>query len=281
MRLIKFPLSSFLILFVFVVTPFASASAEVVEGIVAVVDDSIIMRSELDQRMIDLGVTTQNVQAVSQVLRFMVEAIVVEKSYAAMGFPPVTPEQIMEFAARANLGYEDARNLIMRQALMNMMVSSRVVITDRMIENYYADHGEYSGEESLKLKQLVIMNDVEKAREVGQLLAEGQDFDEVALAKADHLFGGGTDIGWVAVTDLAPATRSALAEATAGDTVGPIAVNEYYFFFRVEVREVTGQQAIEDVRDEIISILEERYRQEAFEHWLSTIMADHFIGVYL
>jgi hypothetical protein len=35
------------------------------------------------------------------------------------------------------------------------------------------------------------------------------------------------------------------------------------------------------VRDEIIEALQEKYRKEAFDHWLGMIMADHYIGVYL
>ena len=60
-----------------------------IDGIVAVVDNRIILDSDLRRKMDELGAPLDSREAERQVLELMVEDIVIEKIYKSFGMPPV------------------------------------------------------------------------------------------------------------------------------------------------------------------------------------------------
>ena len=112
-------------------------------------------------------------------------------------------------------------------------------------------------------------------------LASGKRFEDVAASHSDLLVDGSPDIGWVAVKDMAKEVRDALENAKKGDIAGPVQAGDAILIFEVVEQGSSGGKPLEEVRDEIIEALQEKYRKEAFDHWLGMIMADHYIGVYL
>ncbi|MBN2297655.1 MAG: peptidyl-prolyl cis-trans isomerase [Deltaproteobacteria bacterium] len=267
-----------LVVFLLIAT---TAPAEKIEGIVAVVDETIIMISDLRERMDELGAPLYNKAAERQVLELMVETIVVEKVYRSLGFPEVDLDEAEQYAQRTGVSVKDAVSLIMKSTLMDMMVRSRVVITENMIQEYYDGHDEYTGRLSVRLKQILVKGDELKARQALEALNEGRDFDEVAGEFSSILISGSADIGWVAIEDLSESISEAITTAGPGDIVGPLAMNDYYAIFEVMEKGLSGNKSIDDVRDEILSKLESKYQQEAFQHWLDKMMSEYFIGVYI
>ena len=63
--------------------------------------------------------------------------------------------------------------------------------------------------------------------------------------------------------------------------MGPLSLNGNLLIYQVLERGTAGGKPLEDVRSKIVETLQETYREEAFEHWLKMIMAEHFIGIYL
>jgi len=255
--------------------------ADKIEGIVAVVDESIIMISDLRQRMEELGAPQYNKAAERQVLDLMVENIVVEKIYRSLGFPAVNMEEAEQYARQTGVGIEDAVSLTMKSTLMDLMVRSRVVITENMILDYFNNNPEYTGRQSVRLKQILIRDDEEKAYQALSVIHEGRDFDDVAREYSSILVSSSADIGWVAMDDLSESISDAVSSAEPGDIVGPIAMNDFYALFQVVEKGMSGHKDIEDVRDDIFYRLENRYQQEAFQHWLNKMMSEYFIGVYI
>ncbi len=259
----------------------APAPAEKIEGIVAVVDETIIMISDLKERMDELGAPGFNRAAQRQVLDLMVENIVVEKIYRSLGFPEVNRAEAEEYAVQTGVSVKDAVALIMKSSLMEMMVKSRVVITENMIQDYYDSHDEYTGRESVHLKQILIKGDEERALQALAALDEGGGFDEVARTFSDVLVSGSADIGWVPIEGLSETIGEAVAKAQPGEVVGPIFMNDFYAIFEVMEMGVSGKKSLEEVRQEIAGKLETKYQQEAFQHWLDKMMSEYFIGVYI
>lgn len=267
-----------LLLFLFVANP---AQADRIEGIVAVVDDTIIMESDLGKRMAELGAPKESMSAKRQVLELMVENIVVKKIYKSLGFPPVDQKEAQEYARKTGVKVEDAGFLIMKSTLMDIMVRSRVVITENMIQNYFDKNDEYSGRESVHLKQILIKNDPAKARQALDDIQGGRDFDEVAGEVSDILLSGSPDIGWVAVEDLSDNIRDAVVGAEPGETIGPIAMNDYHAIFEFVEKGLFGNKNLEEVYPEITDTLQTKYQKEAFRHWLEKMMSEYFIGMYI
>lgn len=257
------------------------AHADIIDGIVAVVDDQVIMYSDLQKKMYELGAREYTDSAARQVLQLMVEDLIVTKAYRAMGLPPVDSTQAEEVAKKAGVDVASARSLIMKSTLMDIMVKSRVVVTESMLRDYYQNQKQYEGRESVHVKQIFIRNDAAKAKKALEELHKGTPFDEVASRHSDVLVSGSPDIGWVAVGDLATEARKGLETAKPGELVGPVTLGDNILIYQVVERGVAGGKPIEEVRPELMDTLQERYRKEAFDHWLKMILADHYVGIFL
>jgi parvulin-like peptidyl-prolyl isomerase len=169
----------------------------------------------------------------------------------------------------------------MKSNIMELMVRSRVVITEAMIKDFYEATPQYKGVPSVHLKQILIENDDDRASRAMKILKAGGDFDEVARAASDILVGGSPDIGWVPLDQLAPEVKSVLDGVAAGRLAGPVRIGDKILIFQVVERGVTGGKPLEEVRDAIVETLRDRYREDAFRHWMSTVLAEYYIGVYL
>lgn len=254
---------------------------QMIDGVVAVVDDTVIMYSDVIQKMKDLGAERFDRSGVRQTLQMMVEDAVVAKVYRRMGLPPVDDRQAQEVAREMGVDPASAKNYIMKSNIMDLMVKSRVVITEAMIRDYYDSRDDYKGVSSVHLKQILIEGDEAKAARVMEELSKGRSFDEVAREASDVLVNGSCDIGWVALDHLAPEVRRALDGAGEGEIRGPVAMDGRFLVFQLMERGVTGRRSLEEVRDEIVKTLEEKYRADAFRHWLDTTLEQYYIGIYL
>jgi parvulin-like peptidyl-prolyl isomerase len=259
----------------------SSAPAEMIDGVVAVVDDTVIMYSDVLRRMERLKVEQLDRATMRQVLQMMIEDAVVAKVYNRMGLPPVEDTQAQRVSGEMGVDLADAKNFIMKSNIMELMVRSRVVITEAMIKDFYEATPQYKGVPSVHLKQILIENDDDRASRAMKILKAGGDFDEVARAASDILVGGSPDIGWVPLDQLAPEVKSVLDGVAAGRLAGPVRIGDKILIFQVVERGVTGGKPLEEVRDAIVETLRDRYREDAFRHWMSTVLAEYYIGVYL
>ena len=257
------------------------AQGEMIDGIVAVVDDKIIMHSDLVKKMQELGAQEYESSAAGQVLQIMVEDVIVDKIYRSMGLPRVELRQAEEVAKGMNVDIVSAQSLIKRNSLMEMMVKSRIVVTESMIKDYYDSHKAYAGSESLHLKQILIKKDAEKANKALEDLRKAIPIEEVSKVYSDFTAGDNPDIGWIAIKDLANEARTSLAAGKPLDIVGPITLGENILIYQIIERGVSGGKPIDEARDEIVETLQDKFRNEAFEHWLKMIMGDHYIGIYM
>lgn len=257
------------------------AAGEMIDGIVAVVDDTIIMASDLHERMESLGAPAYDLDTQRQVLDLMVEDIVVKKIYESLGLPPVADEEASELSEQSGMSISDARSYIRKAALMDLMVRSRVVVTENMVRSYYESQPQYQGKESVHLNQILMQGSPERLEYALEELDQGAAFEEVAKRYSDVLVSGSPDIGWVAVEDLSPEVRSALEAVQPGDVVGPLDMNGYQALYELLERGTHGGTSFEEVRDEITAELQRKYQVEAFDHWLEKMMSEYFIGIYI
>jgi parvulin-like peptidyl-prolyl isomerase len=258
------------------------AHAEMIDGIVAVVDDKVIMHSDLVKKMHDLGAKNYEASTAEQVLQLMVEDAIVDKVYHSLGLPQVELGRAEDAAKSMNIDVASAQSMIKKTTIMDMMVRSRVVVTETMVQDYYDSHPkEYSGAESLHLKQILIKNDPVKADKAITDIHSGRPFDEAAKDYAEKTAGSNPDIGWIRIDELASEARKVLETAKPGDIVGPVSLDENILIYQVLERGVSGGKPIDEVRSEIVETLQTKHQKEAFDHWLKMIMADHFVGIYM
>jgi hypothetical protein len=257
------------------------AHADMIEGIVAVVDNSVIMYSDLVKKMDALGAKSHDQATARQVLQLMVEDMLIKKVYRAMSLPEVDLKQAEEVSKSMKIDVESAKTFIMKSTLMEIMVKSRVVVTEAMIHTYYENNKQYAGKDSIHLKQILINKDSAKAEQALQEIRKGESFDDAAKKYSDVLASGSADIGWVSLNDLAEEAHKVLEPAKPGDIVGPVTLGNKILIYQAVERGVAGGRPFEEVRDEIVDTLQVKYRNEAFEHWLKMVMAEHYIGIFI
>lgn len=258
-----------------------NARAEMIDGIAAVVEDTVIMYSDVIKKMKDLGAEQFDRASVRQVLQMMVEDAVVEKVYRRLGLPPVEKAQVERVSREMAVDTSSARSFIMKSNLMELMVKSRVVITETMIREFYENSGQYRGVESVHLRQILVEKDEDKASRAVEALGSGRPFEDVALEFSDVLLNGSPDIGWVAVDHLAPEVRKAVDAAREGGVAGPVRVDGRILIYQVVERGLKGEKTLDEVRGEIVETLEAKYRDEAFRHWIESVQAQYYVGIYL
>lgn len=258
------------------------ARADMIDGIVAVVDDSVIMYSDLIRKMEELGSRDHNTENTRKVLQLMVEETLIKKVYRSMNLPSVDPKQAEEAAKSMGTGRESATVYIMRSTLMEYMVRSRVVVTDSMVQTYFESNRKYAGKDSIHLKQILIgNNDREKAEEAVMAIRKGKHFDVAVLEYSVNKNLDAADIGWISMSDLAEPAAKALEKAKPGDVVGPVALGDNFLIYEIVEKGLAGGKPIDEVRGEILDTLQEKARNEAFEHWLKMIMSEHYIGIFI
>ncbi len=257
------------------------ACARMIDGIVAVVDNRIIMGSDLHRKMVELGVPVNNKTAERQVLDLMVEDIIIAKIYTSMGYPPVSESEARAYAERAKIPIDTARGFIMKSTIMDMMVRSRVVVTPNMIKNHYETSPKYRGRDSLRFKQILVKNDEIKMMQLAEEIRLGTPFDEAAKNYADAAPAGSVDIGWLAVEDLSPEIKDHLTETKPGTVIGPVKINsDTQALYLIVEKNVKGAADFEEVKEDISKDLIKKYQQEAFDHMIRKMMTQYFIGIY-
>lgn len=252
--------------------------AAVLEGTMAKVDDNVILFSQLRARMLQMKLDPSDSAAEKQVLGQLVRERIIMQSYREFGFPAPSVEQVDALVKQSGATNEEAAAYLMQQRLMEYMVGSRVVVTDKMIKDYYDSHSDYCGQDSVKLRQ-IICSDEDKAKEAHKALKKGKDFD--ATAKLYAKDASLCDAGWIGLADLVPEAAAALKKAHKGSFVGPIKLRDSYIVYAVDDFGKAGGRTLEDSHDEIAKLLEQQYQQAAFEYWYTTTMAQRYVGVFM
>ena len=174
----------------FAATATASAASEVIDRIVAVVNEDIILLSELQDRMkayaqrirkqgFDLEKERKMLFKVREdVLKNMIDEKLTDQEIKRNGIKvddaqidatierikkanAFTDEDLRRFLERENMTMEQYRDRIREQALrtrlVNYEVKSKIVITDEEVQNYYDSHPEeYGGKVSYHLRNILI-----------------------------------------------------------------------------------------------------------------------------
>ena len=165
------------------------AAGEVVDRIVAIVNDDVITLSELNetfdpyQKKIEASLTGQEKERMltegkTTILKPLIDSKLIEQEAKKSGLT-VKDDEVMGFVKEVlkgrNMqmseliqalnkdgltfeGYkQELREQMMRQRLIRKEIRSKIVITDDEIGDYYRQHrDEYEGKEAVRLKQILI-----------------------------------------------------------------------------------------------------------------------------
>ena len=232
-KLIKIVIAS-----LFIVIACISAHAEVIDRVIAIVNDDIITLKDFEAFVkIERKVTKytsideyfRNLQ-MKQRLEAFIEGILIKQQAKKLGVVVTDQEvagfiesiqkqnlisdvELKEQLRKDNVTYEQFREGIklnlLRTRLLMRVVSTEVSITENSLKSYYDSHQDYFKDEEFHIQQIFISGqhkDIrERADKAYKQLTAGTPFAEVARNLSDDPSAQqGGDIGFVKRSDLLP-----------------------------------------------------------------------------
>lgn len=282
--------------------------AEIVDRIVAVVNDDIILLSELNQefqpyadrirksgyspskeremiekvrtdilkRLIDQVLTDQEIERT----RILVSEKEVDQAFerfkAANNLTDETLERALAEQGRTLESYRlRIKEQILRTRLVNREVKSKIVITKADIRAYYDAHADrYAGAMKYHLRNLM-MRISPDTTESEKRVVEKRMNDILTKLKAGQTFDKsgtiGTDLGWIESSKLSPQLRTALNAMTPGEFTPVLDTDQgFQIFFVQDITTIPGK-SFEDASGEIETELYDEVVNGKFESWLDNL----------
>ncbi len=242
---------------------------EVIDRVVAVVNDDFITLSELRETSLSLDPTSAQPVDERTVLNQMVESKLFEQEAKRRGITVsedeldasieqvrarynLTEEQMEEVLKKQNLTPESFREQWRMQTLGNKLLESqlrnKIVVTDEEVKEYYEQNygaidyssvvQEESGEE-VEIAHILISPEtpdaVGKAQEIAQKAKSGDDFASLAREYSDDSFtaGKGGNLGTFKRGDLIEQLEVAVERTPEGKVTGPIESPAGYHIIKV------------------------------------------------
>lgn len=187
---------------------------------------------------------------------------------------------------------EDLKREILKHKLVDRNVKSRVVVSDKEVEDFYRQQTEGSGSAGQVRLRAVFLRVPENASqaqedEVRRLANElqvrvnrGTDFGEVARKYSQ---GPGADqggeLGLVSPADLLPAMREALAQLKPGQISPVFKVPGAYVFMKLEDKGAAVSGLNPQLKEQIRNKLEQETLDKRFREWLRELRSKAYVKV--
>lgn len=300
---------------IFLFTLPAAGTAEVVDRIVAIVNDDIItlielnkairpyaqkiesagytgekkakilfkLRTDMLSRMVDRKLTDQEVRKLRlTVTDKEVDAAIERLKQAQM----MTQEDLDKALEQDGMDFaqyrEKIREEILRPKLINYSVKSKVIVTDGEISDYYKAHAaDYAGVREYHLFNILVTQenllDTLRTR-----LADGDDFKALAreFSEAPNA-GDGGDLGVFRMETLSDQLKAAIAGLGMGEHTDVIPTDQGYQIFFLESILAPQGQTLDQVKDEIARKLYDEIVEEKFGSWLDSLREKSYIKTML
>ncbi|KJR99159.1 MAG: hypothetical protein VR65_17170 [Desulfobulbaceae bacterium BRH_c16a] len=317
-------------LFLFIFLLPCNGTAELIDKVVAVVNDEVITLSEVEEEAArayqSLGkelsgdeLLTSLAEAREATLDAMIDRRLINQR-AKLYNATVTEEEInnayentrsrlsldpVEFRkklADSGLTEELYRKQLKDQILQSKLVSydvrAKVVVTEKMIQEYYENHYSPKAEQgSYYLLQMGFTwnpdsDNPEKlaaakeetrkrAERVLDMVRSGEDFKTLAKKFSDlPSAADGGDIGILHLDDMATAMRTAISPLNPGELTDIIETSDGFQFFKLlsgEEKTIASSSAFEAVKEEIREKLYEDKMRAAYSDWVKKLKEDAFI----
>ena len=292
-----------------------AAGAEVVDRIVAIVNNEIITQVQLNKALIPYiakiesgaGSDKQKKEAIESLARKMLHQMIdrsLASQEAAKYHIQVTDEDldktIEHFKKQHGLDEESFENAlkgegmteqdyrdrvrqdILQSRLINRAVRSKVIITDSEITAYYEEHRkEYAGVEKYELRNILV-RDQNTMEEVKNKLEQKIPFK--VLAEEYSIAPNGKEGGYLGIFDISnfsEAIKSELAPLKKGEHTHVVQIDQGFQVLYVEDIVQDGGKTLEQAREEIQGILYKQEEEKKFTNWLETLKENAHVKIML
>ncbi len=289
---------------------------EVVDRIVAIVNDDIVTLSQLDaaaapyRKNIEASQESLDrkkeimAQMYAQVLNQLVESSLVTQEAKRMGIAvdDTDVDKAMEnFKKEHNLDQErlelglaaqgmtlgQYRERLREQILQGMIVSravrAKIVVTDKEIKAYYDSHyQDFKAKKKYHLKNIIVRGATDLATVQGKLESKA-DFSEVAQAYSigSNASSGG-ELGEFDISSFSDEIKKALEGVGKGQYTKPVDMGDSFQILYVADIISQGQSPVqEEVEKQIQDILYREHGEAQFKKWMENLKNSAHIKVML
>jgi len=305
-------MSGLLLLMVTTLIPGQSLHAEVVDRIVAVVNQSVITLSELEAAATAMTREGGPIAATpprSTVLDRLIERKLVEQASTNAGITVseqevdaaiedvlarnrVSREQLMTALADSGITYKEYRERLKTDIgqvkFTSRQFRSKAAITESDIKSYYHQNREkFHGPASYRLAMISIDEreraSAEKAASaLYARLQKGEDFGEVArrFSGGPNAAEGG-DLGFLRESELDRSIKAVVERLAVGEFSPVITTFAGLSIIRLLDKKVGKVQPFDEVKESIHEILFQRIVDERYRAWLETVKKSSHIDIRL
>lgn len=296
-----------------------AAAAEVVERIVAVVNDEIVTAQDLDDLMSPVVAQFRTLytgkefdekvrQAREEYLKKVIEDRLIlseaKRKQVIVKDPEVDdmmsdvrnkfPSRELFTQSIEDQGLTEKklwnrfRDQIMMQKLVGYEVRSKVSVSPGEVTEYYKAHPEeFKQGDRVKLQQILIRlgarTDEEAKAFAQKIVAElraGKPFEEMAKTYSEGSEAkDGGEMGWIEKGQLMGQIDEKVFALKTGEITEPIQSTLGYHIFKLTERQALGTRSLEEVRDQIQEILFKQKTRERLESWLANLKKNAYISV--
>lgn len=312
---------SFLLFFVLatVLMGGSTASAEVVERILAVVNDEIVTEQDLDIVMAPIVAQYRTMYTSKEYEEKVKEArqeflIKVIDDKLILGEAKrkqviVKDQEVDEMMADVRNKFpsretflrtiEDQgltekklwnrfRDQLMTQKLVSYEVKSKVSVSPGEVNEYYKNHSQEFVQGDRVHLQHILIRASSRSEEEAKTLAEdllsqlnsGKPFEDLARANSEGAEASeGGEMGWVEKGQLMGEIDEKVFALEKGQLTGPIQSSLGTHIFKVVERDQFSVKPISEVRNQIQDILFKEKLRERLESWMSSLKKNAYISI--
>jgi peptidyl-prolyl cis-trans isomerase SurA len=288
----------FLLIFIISFLLFSPESfSEVVDRIIAIVNDDIITLKEVEQfvhveknrfKSVEdylvglklrekLGILIENTLIKQQAKKMKIDVSDREVREVVENIKKqhlITEEELKEQLKKENLSYDEflkgIRITLLRNKVLARVITPEVNLTEKALKDYYDSHFDEFTEEELHLQQIFISGLREDSKEradfVYDSLSKGIPFEELAKQYSDDPSGKyGGDVGYVKKEELIPEIREAIKDLREGSYARTIQSRYGFHILKLVNRKkgdiIPFEKAKEDIKRRLImEESEKRYK---------------------
>ncbi|WAC08563.1 MAG: peptidyl-prolyl cis-trans isomerase [Thermodesulfobacteriota bacterium] len=288
-----------------------SVRAEVVDEVVAVVNNEIITLSELlrvaqvqfsnadpsryreileklvDQKLIDQATKDMSTKVSEKEIDEMIQGIKENNR--------ITDDQLKDVLRQQGLTWEEYRNEIRqgirRNQAISQMLQSQISVSEEEIKDYYQKHpGDFFEPAQVKLEQIFFpfpdQATPEKKKAISQSAEEslkkikaGEDFQKVAQELNISGINTSCDVGTYNKGELLNMLDRDAFTLKPGEISNVINTDKGYCIIRVLERSEEKTRKIEDVHDAIANYLFQQKRGDKLQGWIQELRTNAYIDI--
>ena len=212
----------------------------------------------------------------------------------------ITQEDLLIGLKNQGMSYNSYRERVKKEMeqmrLINFEVKSKIIISEEKIKEYYNQHeNDFVGEESeekVHLATIFLLKDddlsdqnggaslYQKAEGLLLRLKNGEDFGELAMKNSQGPAADkGGDIGLFKLSELDSELADMIENMSNGDVSKPIIRPSGIQIIKLIGRRKVGEKRLEDVRDEIYSILYREEQQRVYSSWIKELRKEAYTKI--